>query len=354
MCILNPKSVWPWTGRDLCRFLPFILFLALTVSRTDPAEALSLLQPGGDHVSSGATNLNPTAGVRFEAKIAQSEETESRTPVATTPDRTVSPTSTNAYEPVCQTLMSAAQANDLPLEFLTRLIWQESRFDAHAISPKGAQGVAQFMPKTAAWVGLTNPFDVVEAITRSGELLQNLRQQFGNLGLAAAAYNAGPKRVQDWLSGRRNLPRETEAYVRIVTGHVAHDWTKAEAGQLGLSLPESVPCPKLVALFGKGRSGKSNPATVSQASPPAPSTVPPWGVQLIGDSSQISALASFQKLQNAYKSVLGTRQPYVLRSQVGRSAYWYRVRVATDSLKEAENLCSNLRAVGGSCLVQRN
>jgi soluble lytic murein transglycosylase-like protein len=45
----------------------------------------------------------------------------------------------------------AADANNLPLEFLTRLIWQESRFDPRAVSPAGAQGVAEFMPKTAAW-----------------------------------------------------------------------------------------------------------------------------------------------------------------------------------------------------------
>jgi soluble lytic murein transglycosylase-like protein len=52
-------------------------------------------------------------------------------------------------DPVCHTLTTAADANDLPLDFLTRLIWQESRFDPRAVSPAGAQGVAQFMPTTA-------------------------------------------------------------------------------------------------------------------------------------------------------------------------------------------------------------
>ena len=79
--------------------------------------------------------------------------------------QTTAPTASS--DPTCHTLATAADANNLPLEFLTRLIWQESRFDPQAVSPAGAQGVAQFMPKTAAWRGLADPFDPVQAITKS-------------------------------------------------------------------------------------------------------------------------------------------------------------------------------------------
>src|ERR1700756_1163658 len=96
------------------------------------------------------------------------------------------PNATDA-DPRCQTLQSAALANNLPLEFLTRLIWQESRFNDFAISRAGAQGIAQFMPATASGVKLANPFDAVTAIEKSAQLLRGLRLQFGNLGLAAAA-----------------------------------------------------------------------------------------------------------------------------------------------------------------------
>ena len=143
--------------------------------------------------------------------------------------------------------------NDLPLEFFTRLIWQESRFDARAVSRAGAQGIAQFMPGTAAWVGLANPFDAATAITKSATLLRDLKQKFGNLGLAAAAYNAGPKRVADWLARRRSLPHETQAYIRIVTGHTANEWTTAEPKKLSLQLPAAVPCPDIVKLFADRR-----------------------------------------------------------------------------------------------------
>ena len=107
---------------------------------------------------------------------------------------------------LCNALGAAAQENDLPIVFFTRLIWQESRFDPMAVSRAGAQGVAQFMPDTAMRRGLSDPFDPLEAIPKSAKLLRDLRSEFGNLGLAAAAYNAGSGRVHDWLAGRRGLP----------------------------------------------------------------------------------------------------------------------------------------------------
>ena len=102
-------------------------------------------------------------------------------------------------------LEQAAAENGLPFDFFVRVIWQESRFNALAVSPKGAQGIAQFMPRTADWRGLSNPFDVSAALKASASYLRDLRTRFGNLGLAAAAYNAGPQRVQDWLSGARRF-----------------------------------------------------------------------------------------------------------------------------------------------------
>lgn len=291
----------------------------------------------------------------FAPRIAQDTGTETSTPVTAEPDDTPS-SATSASDLVCQTLQSAARLNDLPLDYLTRLIWQESRFDASAISRAGAQGIAQFMPGTAAWVGLANPFDAAEAITKSAELLRKLKSQFGNLGLAAAAYNAGPKRVADWLAGHRDLPRETQDYVLIVTGHAAEEWTTgSERGSL--SLPDGVPCPQIVKFFadrqpetprsavGRDSATSANGSDVAQT---------PWGVQLIGGGSQTSVLASYRQLQHKYQTVLGSRQPLVLRSQVGRNASWYRVRIAAQTLAEAEQLCGSLRAAGGSCLVQRN
>jgi Transglycosylase SLT domain/SPOR domain len=255
-------------------------------------------------------------------------------------------------DPRCQTLASAALANELPLEFLTRLIWQESRFNDFAISRAGAQGIAQFMPATASDVKLANPFDAITAINKSAELLHSLTRQFGNLGLAAAAYNAGPRRVTDWLVGRRRLPQETVHYVHLITGHAPEEWRIPQSRSTNLNLPVAVPCAQIVKLFSAGRTTRSKESTRTGAADAPPR--PAWGVQLTGDSSQGAALAAFYKMQKTYFSVLGSHEPLVLRSAAGRNASWYRVRVSADTRGAAEHLCSSLRAAGGSCVVQMN
>ena len=145
-------------------------------------------------------------------------------------------------EEFCNLLVAVAQSNELPLAFFANLIWQESRFDHRAISPVGAQGVAQFMPGTAQDVGLDNPFDARDALPASGRLLRGLRERFGNLGRAAAAYNAGPKRVLDWLAKRASLPRETRDYIRVITGEPADRWDDETPQAAVFRVPPRLPC----------------------------------------------------------------------------------------------------------------
>src|SRR5689334_5188406 len=133
---------------------------------------------------------------------------------------------------ICLMAVAAAKANGLPFEFFARLIWQESRFRPDAVGPMTrsgarARGIAQFMPRTASERGLLDPHDPVQALPKSAEFLRELRNEFGNLGLAAAAYNAGPRRVREWLEGRGSLPAETQRYVEIITGHPAEEWAKS-------------------------------------------------------------------------------------------------------------------------------
>ena len=115
-------------------------------------------------------------------------------------------------------------ATSLPVDFFTRLIWKESIFDAQAVSPVGAEGIAQFMPGTAKLRGLKNSFDHREALAAAAEYLAFLTEKFGNLGLAAAAYNFGEDGTSAWLANRRTLPAETEDYVLAITGHAAAEW----------------------------------------------------------------------------------------------------------------------------------
>jgi Transglycosylase SLT domain/SPOR domain len=258
--------------------------------------------------------------------------------------RSSAPGEPPSRESICLAVQAAAAANDLPIEFFTRLIWQESRFDPRAVSHKGAQGVAQFMPKTALWRGLADPFDPIQALPQSAAFLRELRAQFGNLGLAAAAYNAGPGRVQAWLAGRASLPGETRAYVMTITGRSADAWRTGEAAE-EKPLP-ALPCAQVARLF-----------TPSKPTLPAGQPRPlPWGVQLVGNWSEARALASYDALQKQYPAVLGGRQPVVIHSKIGGRgpAVWTRIRVGADTREGAEKLCSNLKSAGGSCIVLRN
>lgn len=146
---------------------------------------------------------------------------------------------------LCSTVASVAAENDLPVPFFANLIWQESGFQPHVVSPAGAQGIAQFMPDTASQYGLDNPFNPIDALAVSARFLKDLLGQFGNLGLAAAAYNAGPKRVQDWMAKKSKLPTETRNYVQTITGRPAESWAQPKAVHTE-RMPGRAPCVEVV------------------------------------------------------------------------------------------------------------
>jgi hypothetical protein len=246
---------------------------------------------------------------------------------------------------VCPALAAAASANDLPIEFFSALIWQESRFDPQAVSRAGAQGVAQFMPATASGRGLADPFDPVEAIAKAAQLLRDLRQEFGTLGLAAAAYNAGPGRVRDWLAGRRDLPGETRAYVRLVTGRSAEEWIAAQGAPAEIHIANDVPCQQTAGFF-------LNPS--SHATPPRAKPIDPWSVELVGSSSERGALAAYHQLLQKYSAILAGHEPRVVFHGVVRDMGWARVRIDAETRTSAERLCGSLRAAGAGCDVLRN
>jgi hypothetical protein len=105
-----------------------------------------------------------------------------------------------------------------------------------------------------------------------------------------------------------------------------------------------MPCERIVA---------KSPASAREA-PEKPAF--PWGVQLIGDPSEIKALATYRALQKRHEAILGEYQPTIVRTtlKTTAAAIWTRIRIEADSRQAAENLCSRLRAVGENCLVQRN
>jgi soluble lytic murein transglycosylase-like protein len=245
---------------------------------------------------------------------------------------------------VCSLVDGAARETHVPVALLTRLIWTESRFRAGAISPKGAQGIAQFMPATAAERGLADPFDPEQAVPKAARLVADLTRRFGNVGLAAAAYNAGADRVANWLAGSGGLPAETRAYVIAVTGLPAEDWKRVGTqAKIGDDVDGGESCAAV---------------TASLRSEPAASSIPvaPWGVQLAGNFSKAVALAAFARAQQRYQRIVGDTQPMiiygVLRSR-GRLPF-YRVMIPKASRADADRTCQAILAIGGACVALRS
>jgi soluble lytic murein transglycosylase-like protein len=101
------------------------------------------------------------------------------------------------------------------------VIWAESNCNPAALSPKGARGLMQLMPSTARQYGVTDAFNPHQNIRGGARYLRDLLDLFGgNVELALAAYNAGPKSV---LDARMRIPpfRETMAYVPVVLKRLA-------------------------------------------------------------------------------------------------------------------------------------
>lgn len=252
-------------------------------------------------------------------------------------------------EEICYRIQAVSKAQNIPEAFLARLIWKESRFDPNAVSPVGAQGIAQFMPATAKLRGLQNPFEPHQAIAASASYLIDLKQEFGNWGLAAAGYNAGPGRVSQWRAGLSGLPFETQDFVASITGHSAEAWARPDFKEPTFSLSKTESflsaCQKFQTRYSLFRNVAIN------ATPPKP-----WGIQVAAHFSRNQALKIYSTLQRKYPSLLKGKKPQIIRKQ-NRSfgnRPRYNVRIGADSRSAGDEFCNRLKSAGASCIVLKN
>jgi soluble lytic murein transglycosylase-like protein len=115
-----------------------------------------------------------------------------------------------------EAIVKASQRWNVGAALLAAQLYAESNFNPFARSPAGAEGIAQFMPGTAAALGLRNPYDADQAIDAQAHLMRDLLRRFGSVPLALAAYNAGPAAVERH-GGIPPYP-ETRAYVMKILG----------------------------------------------------------------------------------------------------------------------------------------
>jgi hypothetical protein len=177
-------------------------------------------------------------------------------------------------------MAEASQRFGVPPSWISAVIHVESRGNVHAVSPKGAMGLMQIMPQT--WADLraryhlgVDPFDPHDNIFAGTAYLRDLYDRFGAAGFLAA-YNAGPQRYQDYVSGLRPLRDETKLYLAklasllpdvpidraVLVGTDASNWRRAA---LFMAPPASLP-PSAIVRSGQTSVAPSS-ATVSALTP---------------------------------------------------------------------------------------
>lgn len=121
-------------------------------------------------------------------------------------------------DPNAPHVAEAALRFGIPEHWIRAVLRAESAGDLRAVSSAGAIGLMQIMPDT--WTGLRqryrlgrDPFDRRDNILAGAAYLREMFDRYGNVAAMLAAYNAGPGRYDEYLSGGRNLPAETRAYV---------------------------------------------------------------------------------------------------------------------------------------------
>ncbi|MGJ7042291.1 hypothetical protein J2Y63_005573 [Shinella sp. BE166] len=249
---------------------------------------------------------------------------------------------------ICTALAHFAGENDLPPDFFARLIWKESRFRPDAVSPKGAEGIAQFIPSTARLRGLSNSFDALEALQKSAEYLDDLRDRFGNLGLAAAAYNAGESGLRTFLK-TGSLPQETRNYVLDITAHAAEDWRDNPPAAVDLRLDGQKPFEDACVALADTRRLKALEFEVE-------GVWAPWGAQLAGHFQKPVAIRLFLSTVRSLPAPLNKEKPLIQkeRNRAFGTRLRYTARIGRPTRQEAEAVCVEVRKSGSACIVFRN
>lgn len=250
---------------------------------------------------------------------------------------------------ICAAAEQEAKVNNIDSSFFARLLWRESLFDPNVVSDVGAQGIAQFMPETAKRRGLVDPFDPLSAVKASAAFLSDLRTQFGNLGLAAAAYNAGEQSVLDWQAGTGAMPQETSDYVMFITGRNVEEWKKQGADfpvpAIGKAMTFSENCVALAL-----RKGELAGIYLHSAG------WQPWGALLAAGFNERRTVLLFQRLKLRFPQIIDNREPLILRKRNlsrGTRKIVY-VMLGEKSAAAAGAVCGKLSAVGAPCIVKKN
>ena len=248
----------------------------------------------------------------------------------------------------CRAIEAFATRYDLDPHFFARLIWQESRLDPNALSPAGAQGIAQFMPHTAKRRGLQDAYNPAEALGQSARYLSEMAGRYGNLGLAAIGYNGGERRAEGLIAGSGGLAQETIDYVRIITGVPFGNWVENPIPTPDLRLSKDLPFDKACFDLAKNR----RLTKLKQF----PASAKPWGIQLAFGTTKSKARDKFKSATRSCRKLLKGETPDLIfqKSRASAKGGYYMARLGRQDRDTAWRDCSKLKKAGCRCAVYRN
>ena len=319
---------------DWKRWIAFCVLAAVPVIASHPRAAET-------SVEAAPPVVDPVERVRPRARPAGLGKTNTRC----TADG-LHCISLQSYIPdTCRVIEATAQEAGLNPDFFVRLIWRESLFDAAAVSPAGAQGIAQFMPGTARLRDLADPFNPAEALRASATYLAELRDHFGNLGFAAAAYNAGEARLESFLNRGKQLPPETRAYVPAITGYSATEWRDAPPAAPDFALKTAPGFREACELLGRERRLKQFHV---------PTVVMPWAAIVASHRSRDITAFRYRRALKLSATLRGQKISYLRMRLLGQPGRQWTAQIGTQSRSEADLICSRLQRDGVPCIVLKN
>lgn len=249
---------------------------------------------------------------------------------------------------LCRSIEHFARRHDVPPAFFARLIWRESLFRPEAVSHKGAEGIAQFIPSTARSRGLNNSFDVIDALDTSAAYLNDLKTRFGNFGFAAAAYNAGEGGLSRFLNSSQ-LPIETRDYVFAITGHPVETWRDAPPAVAAPELDDAMTFQAACVVLAETRR-MQEPVFAGAAD------WAPWGVQLSAHYRPAVVDRLFTRAVSRLPSPLNDERALIVRQRGGNfgNRPRYAARIGRETRAQANSLCDQIKAAGVPCTVLKN
>ena len=317
-------------------------FAALAAEPAKPAAGPTSAEP-----PAAASAAQPTfAALRAEPSFAARPDLANR---AQSPaERSAQTGKPPTADDICRTIEQSAAENGLPVEFFARVIWQESRFNAFAVSNKGAQGIAQFMPRTADARGLSRPVRSDRGAASFGGLFARADGSVRQSRACRGRLQCRPRARERLAFGQAHAagrdPQLRRRHHRLDGRRMGVGLAAGEKRRR--RFPQGVPCTRLANLILAPKEKAQQIAAY----------VPRWGAQLTSNWSESRAWETYRTLQRQYASLIGDREPIVLRGRLPGMGAVSRtiIRIGDDSRAPLDALCNKLIAAGGACVVLRN